>query len=306
MLLLTHPKEVYQLHDVEVMRDPFDVPFDSPFNASASTWRIPEGVTPHEDTIRVLRAIGGAGEVTSKELLALAYYLNEHRDARHSWPGESLTTILAAMFEGHTPSRTDRDAVHTDIEAIERECYRVAITEEDEETAIPMSSIRMEDFQLPPASQTVEIKCPDSETRFQVDLHHQTCNCPTWPNHRSRLKLNDPRRACSCMVEAYHQLIQNDELPGIQPIFKDIMADRAHRGRSIDVHSKWKLVKIRMRPHVVSYGSKVWSYVYAPDGAGFTRFAFNNEEKRWSFGQCPRSAKTIEAFLKEAQAGRLD
>jgi len=288
------------------MPDPFDTPLESLFEDSESAWRIPENTIPHHDTVRALRAIGGNGEVTSKELLALAYYLNEHRDARHNWPGERLLHILVGMFDGHVPSRGDRERIHSDLAAIERECGRVAVVEEPREAALPMSAIRVEDFTLPPADQTVEIECADSGTTFQADLRHQSCNCPAWPNHRSRLKPNDPRRCCAHMVEAYHRLARNDELPDVHPIFKDLVADRAHRGRSLDVHARWKLVKIRMRPHILIYGNnKEWSYAYAPDGTGYTRFAFHNTEKRWSFGQQPQSAATLEAFLEEALAGRI-
>jgi hypothetical protein len=285
----------------EKMSDPFDSPFEEP----ATVWKLPDGETPHEDTIRALRAIGGAGEVTAKELVALAYYLNDHRDARHSWPGESLIRILAEMFDGHMPNKADRDKVHADIDAIEQECSRVQGNGEDGEAALPITAIRIEDFTLPEINRKVTIDCSDSGAKFEADLHHRHCSCPAWPNHRSKLKLDDVRRCCVHMVEAYHQLIKEDEIPGAQPIFKDLIADRAHRGRSMDIHAKWKLLKIKMRPHVVIYGSKDWSYAYAPDGNGFTRFGFHNGEKRWSFGQRPQSAKTIERFLEEAISGRI-
>lgn len=280
-------------------------PFEATLEDAPDFWILPQGEIPHADTIRFLRIIGGSGEVTNKELLALAYYLNGSRDARHSWPGEKLTHILAEMFGEHTPSNAERDDIHSDIEAIERECSRVAGPPSHEEDAISLKAIRIEDFPLPQIDRKIRIGCSDSGATFEVDLHHQRCNCPTWPTHRLNLKLCDVRRACRHMVEAYHQLIKSDEIPSVQPIFKEIIADRARRGRSIDVHSRWLVLKIRMRPHVICYGLRGWSYAYTLDGDGFNRFAFHNEEKRWSFAQLPKSAKTIEAYLNTGCHGTL-
>ena len=100
--------------------------------------------------------------------------------------------------------------------------------------------------------------------------------------------------------------MENGELNGAQPVLKELMADRHRRGRSLDPHSKWKLVKIRMRPHIAIYGNGDWGYVYAPDGAGFSRFAYHQQEQRWSFGQMPQSTKTMELFFAEALAGRVN
>lgn len=283
-----------------------DSPFGSPFENASEAWRIPDGERPHDETIGCLRAIGGLGEVTNKELLALGYYLNEHRDARHSWPGERLVKVLAEMYSGHLPSKTDRDEIHTDLEFIERECARVAPPGEDIDDPLPLSSIKIEDVPLPMLNRTVTVECADSRTTFEADLHRQSCDCPTWPHARGKLKLNDIRRCCAHLVSAYHQMIENGELEGVQPVLKELMADRDRRGRSLDPHSRWKLLKIRMRPHIAIYGNGEWSYVYAPDAGGFSRFAYHNEQKRWSFGQPPKSAKTVELFFAEAVSGRIN
>lgn len=283
-----------------------DSPFGSPFEDPADAWRLPDGEEPHLETLTCLRAIGGSGEVTNKELLALGYFLNEHRDARHSWPGEKLVGILAEMFSGHAPTKSDRDEIHADLELIERECSRGSSSTTAVDDPLPLSSIKIEDVPLPMGDRTVTIECDDSRTTFEADLHHQSCNCPTWSHARGKLKLNDIRRCCAHLVSAYHQVMDNGELSGVQPVLKELMADRDRRGRSLDPRSKWKLLKIRMRVHIAIFGHGDWGYVYAPDGAGFSRFAYHQHEKRWSFGQMPKSAKTVELFFEEALAGRVN
>ena len=74
-----------------------DNPFENPFEDLDTKWRLPEGETPHVETIRLLRTLGGSNEITNKELTQLAYFLNEHRDARHAWPGERLFHLLVGI-----------------------------------------------------------------------------------------------------------------------------------------------------------------------------------------------------------------
>jgi len=144
--------------------------FDSPFADTGEKWRLPDGVTPHEETVRVLRTLGGSGEVTGRELLWLGYYLNEHREARHAWPGERLLQELAAMFDRHLPTVGDRDMIRADLEAIERECARVA-DPLPEEVEVPRSAIRLEELQLPEVNRTVDVLCEEVQSTFLVDLH---------------------------------------------------------------------------------------------------------------------------------------
>lgn len=261
--------------------------FDSPFADAGLKWRLHDGETPHAETVRMLRSLGGSGEVTGKELLWLAYYLNEHREARHSWPGERLLHELAAMFDHHAPTVGDRETIRADLEAIERECARVAAPLADE-PEVPLEAVRVEELLLPEVDRTLEIFCEEVRDSYLVDLRRQTCNCAVWPKNRSRLRHGDVRRCCSHMVEAYRQLIETEELPGVPPILRAVFADRALRGRSCDTEASWRLLKIKLRPYLVILRNHGWSYVYAPDvDAEITRYAYDPAEHRWSFGQAP-------------------
>ena len=81
---------------------------------------------------------------------------------------------------------------------------------------------------------------------------------------------------------------RGEELPEVPPILKAVFADRARRGRSCDPEASWRLLKIKMRPYLVILRHHGWSYVYAPDGGSeFSRYAYDPEQDRWSFGQAP-------------------
>ena len=283
-----------------------EAPYESPFVEPATAWQLPAGTVPHEDTIHCLRTLGGNGVVTNRELLQLGHYLNENHEARHSWPGERLIHILAEMFDGHTPSKTDRDEIHGDLEVIERECARVALPSTGTESIVPLTAMRIEELELPKLNLTLPVECDDSRVEFMADLRHRCCDCPAWAHHRGRLKPGDVRRCCVHLVEAYHQVISDGSMPNCPPILRDLFADRASRGRSLDPSARWKLVKIRLRPHIVIWSNREWSYVYAPERNGaFTRFAYMPEENRWAFGCEPGSARSLELFLTEAIAGHV-
>lgn len=279
-----------------------DNPFNSPFEDVGDKWRLPENAVPHEDTVKVLRSLGGSGEVTNKELTWLAYHLNEDHEARHSWPGEQLFQALVEMFDHRTPAAADRDLIRQDLIAIERECSRVAPPAPGE-PALPLSTIRVEEVLLPEVDRTIAVFCDEINDTFDVDLHRQSCSCPVWPKHRSKLRHGDVRRCCNHMVEAYNQLIDAGELTDIIPVLKSVFADRARRGRSIDPASTWKQLKIKMRPYLVMLRHHGWSYVYAPDGADFSRYAYDPEAGRWSFGQAPMNGETVVDWMRGELAG---
>lgn len=290
----------------DIMASTIEASYESPFVEPAAAWRLPDGELPHEETVRVLQTLGGNGVVTNKELLQLGYFLNENHEARHSWPGERLVHLLAEMFDGHTPAKADREEIHAGLEIIEQECAKITAPPAEDEPALPLTALRTEDLVLPKLDLTMAIECPDSWAEFSADLRHQCCDCPTWTHHRGRLKAGDVRRCCVHLVEAYHRVIESGELPGCLPVFQTLMADRAQRGRSLDPSAQWKLVKIRMRPHIVIYSNRMWCYVYAPSGNGhYFRFAYNPGEARWSFGCQPGSANTLALFISEALAGHV-
>ncbi len=277
-------------------------PFDSDAIEPQSRWLLQPDVEPHQETVHFVRSLGGSGEITVKELTLLAYYLNENREARHSWPGELLFQSLAGMFDHRTPSKADRDGFNQDLEEIERECSRVAVVIADEGPEIALDSLRVEELPLPVLDKTIEIFSDDVGHSYNVNLHRQSCSCPGWSASRSKYNAGDLRRCCTHMIEAYLQVIQAGELPDCSPVFHALMEDRVRRGRSLDPKFTWRLVKIKLRPHLVIHASRGWSYVYAPGGnSTFSRYAFEVDERRWAFGHVPGSGKAIESYLDDAR-----
>ncbi len=277
-------------------------PFDSPVSESSNKWLLSPEVVPHDETVHFLRSLGGSGEITVKELMLVAYYLNENREARHSWPGELLFRELSEMFDHRAPSKADRDEFNQDLEKIERECSRVAELPADDGEVISLDSMRIEELLLPDLDKTIDVLSEEAGRAYTVNLHRQSCNCPGWPASRSKYKTGDIRRCCTHMIEAYLQAIEEGDLQDCSPVFHALMEDRARRGRSLDPNFTWRLVKIKMRPHLIIHASKGWCYVYAPsENSTFSRYAFEVDERRWAFGHVPGSAKAIETYLDHAR-----
>lgn len=134
-------------------------------------------VSAHVETIEELCSIAGAGKLTEKEVLDLAYFLNEHRDARHAWPGEKLFSYLHAIFyEGHV-SDTDCAHVCEVLEMIELECARIAPAH-PEDPPIPETAVRSEEIVLPTIEKRVKVESLIDRGEYDVDLNLHTCGCP--------------------------------------------------------------------------------------------------------------------------------
>jgi hypothetical protein len=268
-------------------------------------WKMPEGIFPHADTIEELCNIAGAGKLTEKEVFDLCYFLNEHRDARHTWPGEKLFAYLHGIVEsGHV---TDANCAHLcDIlEQIERDCSRVAPVIETGDP-IPETAIRIEDIVLPTLEKRVQVASVTGTSQYEVDLQRHTCSCPGWYGNRRTFRDATLKLCCTHMAIAYglefdrEDADEDEELRKIHPLFKNLMRERSLRGRGLDHLSRWKMIRIKMHPHLVGYGDNEWCVVYAPCALrAYRRHGFNTKEQRWAFGARPADSQPIEDFLLE-------
>lgn len=276
----------------------------APFTA-LEEWKLPEEAVPHDDTIEELCNIAGAGKLTEKEVFDLCYFLNDHRDARHAWPGEKLFAYLHGIVEqGHV---TDANCAHLcDImDQIERDCSRVAPPVE-QGTPIPETAVSIAEILLPTLEKRVQVESVTGASVYEVDLQRHTCSCPGWYGNRRTFRDATLKLCCAHMAMAYSQEFkpegadedEDEALKKIHPIFKNLMRERSIRGRGLDHLSRWKLIQIRMHPHLVSYGDSEWCAVYAPCALRtYRRHGFNLKELRWAFGSPPADRQPIEDFL---------
>lgn len=70
-------------------------------------------VTPHMETLRVIRRITADGMLTMEEVWDLAGFLNNHRTARNEWPGNVLWPTLQSVFDDGVVDEEEMAALGT-------------------------------------------------------------------------------------------------------------------------------------------------------------------------------------------------
>ena len=163
--------------------------------------------------------------------------------------------------------------------------------------------MRVEDLTLPVIDREIEIAAEGSRSGFKVDLGRHTCSCPGWFGNRRQFKDGDLKLCCAHMAAAFVTVFSEGVADDSPRILKDLLAERTRRGRGVDHKSQWKLLKLRMRPHLISFGGGDWSSVYAYDAkTDFQRFAYDRDAGRWSFGAAPQGHVAMVDFLSRSKS----
>ena len=254
---------------------------------------------PHPATIEFLRKLSEDRELVEGDVMKMANFLNDNREARHSWPGEGLFTMLGEIFASGGIGDMQIMAINQAIEQIERK-YSLAMSSENaNEKVVPVESIWVDDLLLPSLREKIKIQ------DFEVDLGAHSCSCPSWYGNRRNFKDGDARMCCKHMAVAFDLKMKAEEIKETPRLFPEVMADLAERGDGLDHRSAWRLLRIQMRPFLVSYGSKVdWCVVYGPNAERkVEKYNLHRTELRWSYGRRPQCAGSIAAYIKSLHEG---
>lgn len=269
----------------------------SPFGEDLSSWVLPPGNRPYEETIGLIRGIAGSGRLTDQELYGLAQHLNDTRDARHAWPGNLLFQHLGVMFTSGEVNESDFAQLGRVLDEIDRQCWQNADALPSE-PSLPSAAIRVEELTLPVIDRVMDIAAEGSRNGYEVDLGRHSCSCPGWFGNRRSFSDGDLKLCCAHMAAAFSVAFAEGLAADSPRVLRDLMAERARRGRGIDPKSHWKLIKLRMRPYLVSYGSGEWSSIYAYDSeTALQRYAYDRDGERWSFGVAPPGYQALVDYL---------
>ena len=270
----------------------------SPFGEDLSGWALPSGEEPHGDTIGLLRGFAGSGNATRQEVFHLAEFLNDNREARHAWPGEPLFAHLCEIFSSGELAESELARLGRIVAEIERQSFRAAAPP-PAEAEIPEAAVRIEDLKLPRIDLIQQVAAEGSRGSYDVDLARQICSCPGWFGNRRGFKDYDLRLCCVHIATAFTEAFARGMAEeSSSRLLIELMRERTRRGRGIDPKSEWKVLKIRMRPHLVSYGSGEWSSVYVFNRQmELDRYAYHRTESRWSFGRAPINHRVLSEFL---------
>lgn len=261
----------------------------------------------HEQTLTLIREITNDGQVTDDEVVTLATFLNEKREARKSWPGIAVFDILKDVLADRRIDEVERRALQVILEGIEVICAGQA--KSTKTVTAPAKSagsanaagscktpLRMPDLDFEHVQ--AQIESPEMARR----MVRFACDCDNWMDVRSSLPDSSPGRACRCLVrELVHLFETNANIVGKWP--RQLVAVIRHAGnfgRGLDPVENWRTLKLDQFEFIISSGKTSWCNVYEAHASGeVEKFSYHRGYKRWGHGASPRAAKSLELAFAE-------
>jgi hypothetical protein len=244
-----------------------------------------------QKTIAFLRTLTLDGLLTADEIWALAKFFNDNPACTREWPGDVLAPMLSSAFDDDSINEEEMTVMAETISAIESEWLsRNPGLSESEDYAGPYTT---RPALLPVIDARFDVPSPREDTSYVVALKDPACTCPEWQN-RGTLPQRNPGRCCKHVAHAFLRTGKVFE-PWLQALIDDCFA----YGRGTPVSRDWLLVQVPdQKPAVITAGPNSWCNVLAPTPEGYQTFAFNPEERRWSYGEAPVHAGAIEKAIR--------
>jgi len=259
---------------------------------------------PHRETLRMIRRVTADGLLEFEELCQLGSYLNDNREARHSWPGNILWGTLQSVFEDGQVSAEELEAVGAMLADIEAEC---AANPDLNLTLYirKVSRAEREAQKLPPSEPFVAPLLPgrirreaDAGREHEVNLELSSCDCEDWRRRRAALPVGHPGRICRCVAQAYAEALEEGLGADWPKPFVGMIRDLAGLFRGSDLAPDWRAVRIDERDYLIASGAGEWTHVHGPAvDADYDRFSYRRRDRSWFFGAQPPDAELIARFI---------
>mgnify|MGYP003574964389 CR=1 FL=1 len=248
---------------------------------------------PTGKTIAFLRTLTLDGLLTSEEVWALAKFFNENPECTDGWPGDMLASMLGSAFDDSSVNEEEMTALAETISEIESEWLaRHPGMAQSAEYAGPFS---MEPAVIPVIDARFEVPSLREDQSYVVHLSPAMCTCPDWLSSRKKLPERNPGRCCKHVAYAYARSGKVFE-----PWFQCLLDDCFVHARGTVASSDWLFVQMpAQKPAVICGPQHSWCAVFAPIGSEYQTFAFSPEQGRWSYGDAPTNAGTIEKAIRE-------
>ena len=117
--------------------------------------------------------------------------------------------------------------------------------------------------------------------------------CPDWQK-RGGFPEHNPGRCCKHVAYA---LLRTGKV--LEPWLQALIDDCFTYGRGMQASGEWMLVQVpEEKPAVLTAGPNSWCNVLAPTEDGYQMFAYNPEQRRWSYAEAPKHAGAIEKAIR--------
>lgn len=244
-----------------------------------------------QKTIAFLRTLTLDGLLTADEIWALAKFFNDNPACTRVWPGDVLAPMLSSAFDDDAINEEEMTVLAETISATESEWLsRNPSLAESEEYAGPYTT---RPALVPVLDARFDVPSPREDTSYVVSLKDTACTCPEWQT-RAVLPEQNPGRCCKHVAHAF---LRTGKV--FEPWFQALVDDCFAYGRGTPPSRDWLLVQVpEQKPAVITAGPNTWCNVLAPTSDGYQTFAFNSEERRWSYGEAPMNSGAIEKAIR--------
>lgn len=249
------------------------------------------------ELLRVCDSIIEDGEISGDEAYQLAEWLNNHREACYSWPGDSLVKLLQEIWSDGKVTKTELRQLGRVLVRIRKESVKRASQQAHdrvlEMVADACSNFDMAHPRLLSIPCTLQIRShSEPGLLYEVNLEHPTCDCPDWLTQRQRLPVGHITRCCKHVLDAYRHLRPRTGWPGwLAPFLDD--------GWPPHPHTEWLLADAGGLYALVSTAPKGWANVYVASGNGHGRYGYNIHEDRWAYGEEPPGGDYLAEIIRK-------
>lgn len=250
------------------------------------------------ELLRLCDSVLEDGELSGKEIYALADWLNRHREACFHWPGNTLVQPLQEVWaDGHV-SKAEMRQIGRLLVRIRKEWTRRQ-SGLDAAEAQRLADQMCRNFEprraaAPGVPFVTRIPSPSQpDVLYDVDLRAPACTCPEWRAQRQSLSPGHLSRCCQHVLQAYGILEPPAGWPGWFGPFVE-------SGSPPDPCAEWMVLDIAGQAVLAATAPEAWAEVYAPAGGAYDRFAYHVREQRWSYGLEPEGAAEIARAIRQA------
>ena len=242
-------------------------------------------------TIAFLRTLTLDGFLTAEEIWALAKFFNDNPECTQVWPGDVLAPMLNSAFDDDSINEEEMTVLAETISSIESEW--LAQNPNLVETAEYAGPYSTRIALIPVIDARFDVPSPREDASFVVALKEPTCTCPDWQQRRT-FPEHTPGRCCKHVAHAF---LRTGKV--FEPWFQALVDDCFTYARGTPLSADWLLVQVpEEKAAVITAGPNSWCNVFAPSSEGYQKFAYNAEERRWSYGDAPSHAGAIEKAIR--------
>ena len=262
---------------------------------------------PNPDTLHFIRRLTEDGVLTDDEIWSLGSFLNDHDEARESWPGNAIYEVLCSIFADGKLDPHEIEALTLILNGIELQCAGATEShfKQREIPAAPPPEIPIDvhDFFLPQVDRDLEIQ-PSSqfEEVCKINLKEHKCSCIEWMYKRRVLAEKSPGRACKHIVKGFRIAVLEDEKAkkNWHQKFVDLIHLHCDQDKGFEAIPLWKLVQSGDDEFIVSWGEKEWCQVYSRNLEGMLdRYAYSLTDKRWAYGAMPLNSAVVDKYFEK-------